>query len=204
MTPTLERSLHWRTRVLERVRWLTVWAVLLAAAASAARGGGSALVPSGLTAVFAALAAYDLRYRVVPNAVTLTLWGLATVGLPGRLWEGSLVAADVQFIALSGLVCLGLWEVRALGGGDAKLLLGAFTLLPSLALAQAVIVATLCGGLLTLACQPLGLARLAQLMAQPGAIRRSAIAVAQRERGSPTVVWIAAGLAWHLLAPGLA
>jgi hypothetical protein len=73
--------------------------------------------------------------------------------------------------------------------------------LPSLALAQAVIIAWLCGSLLTLALQPQGLTRLAQLVTQPGTIRRGAIAVAYRERGSPTVVWIAAGLAWRLLAP---
>jgi Flp pilus assembly protein protease CpaA len=178
--------------------------MLLVAAATAWKGGAPALAPCGLVAVCAALAAYDLRHQVVPNAVTLTWWGLATLGLPLRLWDGSLAAPELQLIALSWLICLGLWGSHTLGGGDAKLLLGVFTLLPSLALAQAVIVAGLCGSLLTLALQPQGLMRLAQLVMQPGTIRRSAIAVAYRERGSPTVVWIAAGLAWPLLAPWFA
>ncbi len=69
-------------------------------------------------------AAYDLRYRRVPNVVLLAMLTIAGgLGSSRSLSDGSAYPL-LRFVAgglLAGLVPLALWRVRLMGAGDVKL-----------------------------------------------------------------------------------
>jgi Flp pilus assembly protein protease CpaA len=192
-------------KLLNGLRWATVAGILFVSASAAVIASHAAdlLVRCALTALLAALAAFDLRHRNVPNAVALSLLSLAALSVPLRWWDHSLDSRAVLIVVAAWLVCLALWWLRVMGGGDAKLLMGLLTLLPNVALVQALLGATLIGSLMTLALEDdsLGLWRLVRLATGGVPLDRSAIRAAYVQRGSPTVVWIAAGAAFSLLVP---
>lgn len=89
-----------------------------------------------LTALMVAAACFDIRSRRIPNALTLSGFGVA---LALRLVAGPGAGIDaVTGAILAFVLCLPFWVLGVLGGGDAKLLmaLGGFTgprdLLPAL------------------------------------------------------------------------
>jgi len=89
-----------------------------------------------LTALMVAAACFDVRSRRIPNALTLSGFGVA---LALRLVDGPGAGIDgVTGAILAFVLCLPFWVLGVLGGGDAKLLmaLGGFTgprdLLPAL------------------------------------------------------------------------
>lgn len=195
----------WRQKLVEGLRWATVAGIFMASASAAIIGpsGREVLMRCTLTALLAALAAFDVHNRRVPNAVTLALVGLASLFVPLRWWDHSLGSQAVFIVVTTWLVCLALWWLRVVGGGDAKLLIGLLTLLPSVELVQALLGATLIGSLVTLALEDggAGLWRLARLVTGRVPLDRGAIRAAYGQHGSPTVVWLAAGTAVHLLTP---
>jgi prepilin peptidase CpaA len=79
-----------------------------------------------LTALMVAAACFDIRSRRIPNALTLSGFGVALalrfVAGPGAGIDG------VTGAILAFVLCLPFWVLAVLGGGDAKLLmaLGAF------------------------------------------------------------------------------
>jgi prepilin peptidase CpaA len=133
--------------------------------------------------VLAAAAASDLaRYRI-PNALCLGLAAAALVfALPqdGAAWAGRGLSLTVL-----GGTALVLYLMRALGGGDAKLLMAAALWMPWTSLPMFVFVLALAGGAQALAM--LGIRRLAGPAAAAG-----------RTRMPYGVSIAAAGFAWAL------
>lgn len=75
-----------------------------------------------LTAWFAATAAWDARWGIIPNWLTIPVM----LGLGGlRLYQRHWIVLPIWV-----LIYL-LWRVHIIGGGDAKLLMGIFALFPT-------------------------------------------------------------------------
>lgn len=108
---------------------------------------GAGLIVFGL--ILAAAAASDVaRYRI-PNALCLALAAGAFIfALPH---DGAGLAARGLSLALLGGTALALYLVRALGGGDAKLLMAAALWMPWTSLPVFVFVLAMAGGLQALA-----------------------------------------------------
>ena len=197
--------LNWTTgTVLERVRWTLVGALVFAGVGLLISRPAAAWA-GGLILALAGLAAHDLRTRTVPNWATFGL-GLAALVRLGWNWLHDAVAGEAWLVlAAAWTIALGLWWLRAIGGGDAKLILALVTLLPDAGLAQALLWASLAGGLVTLLLDDggAGLGRLAALAAQLAVarvpLRRDTIQAAYVARGRPAALWLALGAAAYLL-----
>jgi prepilin peptidase CpaA len=84
-------------------------------------------VQIALAAIVAIAALYDLRWRRIPNWLVLS--GLCLgFGLHGYLFGWSGVARAAGGTALAGAIYLPLFALRAMGGGDVKLMLAAGSL----------------------------------------------------------------------------
>jgi prepilin peptidase CpaA len=142
---------------------------------------GAGLIVFGL--ILAAAAASDVaRYRI-PNALPLALLACAFIfALPH---DGAAWAARGLSLAVIGATALMLYLMRALGGGDVKLLIAAALWMPWTSLPVFVFVLALAGGAQALA--TLALRRLA-----------GPATAATRARMPYGVSIAAAGLAWAL------
>ncbi|HYF22067.1 MAG TPA: prepilin peptidase [Caulobacteraceae bacterium] len=97
------------------------------------------------SACLAAAAAADLRGRTIPNALPLALaagFALYAVLLPEPAWPWRLLGGAVV-LALGWLA----WSLRALGGGDVKLLAAAALWFPLAAVPSFLLAVALAGGI---------------------------------------------------------
>jgi prepilin peptidase CpaA len=95
-----------------------------------------------------AAAYYDLRYRRIPNLLTVT--GLA-VALVLRGWMGlDEFLAGLAGAAIAALVSVPLFSIRALGGGDGKLLIAVGGFMGPNRLFGALLLIALVGGVMGL------------------------------------------------------
>lgn len=166
------------------------------------------IIRIGLTLILFGLAIYDWRREQVPNAVVLPLL-LATVALNGmRLMVGELTEGQGALLVLTWAGCLGLWWMRALGGGDAKLVMALIGLFPDGKLLTMLVGVLLVGHIIILLGRDglLGLRRLGTLalITLQGAFpTRAEIRAAYQLRRSPITFLISlAGLAYLWLLWG--
>ena len=107
------------------------------------------LTPAFLVALACVASAYDVATRTIPNRVTVAGF---LAGLVLASAEGPAVVGIHLFAALVVLlVCLPLFMLGALGGGDVKLLAAVAMLLGPGPLPHAVALAALAGALIALA-----------------------------------------------------
>ena len=112
----------------------------------------TALLALALALALVAASIGDLRARIIPNwlnggiALAAPLWWWAT-GV--SLWPG--VAVQLGFALLLLLVFSGAFAVRAMGGGDVKLIAALGLWLPPLPGMRMLVIMALAGGALTLA-----------------------------------------------------
>ena len=85
----------------------------------------------GLSVILVALGTYDLFRARVPNLVVMPLL-LAAIPLNViRLAAGELTLGETGLIMTTWAICLFLWWVRAVGGGDMKLVMVLIGLFPT-------------------------------------------------------------------------
>lgn len=86
------------------------------------------LLPFAAIALFLAAAATDLQSRRIPNAIplALALVGLARIAVD-LAGDRGLLLSGIDLLAAVALLALGAWafRLRALGGGDVKLIFAA-------------------------------------------------------------------------------
>ncbi|MCC6191696.1 MAG: prepilin peptidase [Anaerolineales bacterium] len=154
------------------------------------------------TGLLVSLAAYDWRYRRVPNGVVQPLLLGSVVLLILRLGWGYLSPAALAVAGGTWAACLILWWLHVFGGGDMKLVIAVIALAPELQLVYLLLAAVLGGLLLNLALGegPSGLRRLAALLvtASQGALpTRAEITAAYEARGRPiTFAFCLAGIVY--------
>lgn len=160
------------------------------------------VVRIGLTLILFGLAVYDWRRERVPNVVALPLL-LAAIALNGmRLIVGELTEGQGALLVLTWAGCLGLWWMRALGGGDAKLVMALIGLFPEGKLLVMLVGVLLIGHVIILLGREgrRGLRRLGALALNSlqGAVpTRSEIRAAYQSRRNPITFLISlAGLAY--------
>jgi Flp pilus assembly protein protease CpaA len=156
-----------------------------------------------LTVSLFALAAYDLRMKCVPNALTRAAVIVGWSVLSARLVLGWATWAQVGVATATSLVCLPLVWAKVFGGGDMKLMIALITLFPDARLVYFVMAAVLLGSMLALITWDgrAGLRRLAALLmtASQGAWpTRSEIAVAYHSRGRPMTFAFSVGAVGYL------
>lgn len=143
-----------------------------------------------LSTLLLALTVYDLRHKRVPNAIMHPALLIAWAVLGVRAVLGQVGWGEAGIALGTGVVCLGLWWLRAFGGGDMKLVMALVALFPDARLVYLMLATVLVGLLVTLAVWDgrAGLRRLAALLAtaSQGALPgRAEIASAYQSRGRP-------------------
>lgn len=93
---------------------------------------------AGIAALLAWISLNDFKTRRVPNAVTYPLMAVGIVR--------GVALADATFLLYWGVLFM-LWQMRFMGGGDAKLLMGLFGLFPDFQFTWFVAVSILVTGL---------------------------------------------------------
>ncbi len=101
-------------------------------------GVSAGLVLLSVTGLFTYISVNDFKTRRVSNAVTYPLMMVGIIH--------ALIVRDATFLAY-WLVVFGLWAMRLMGGGDAKLLMGLFGVYPEIQLAQFVAISVIVTGL---------------------------------------------------------
>ncbi len=84
----------------------------------------------GLSAVLVGLAIWDWRAGVLPNRGTLSVVGLGVVSLAVHIFRRTLPLTALLWVASGWAVCLLVWWLRVVRGGDAKLIMGLLALFP--------------------------------------------------------------------------
>lgn len=151
-----------------------------------------------LSVLLVSLAAYDLRYKRIPNAVMRPAVIAGWLVLVARLALSQVGWGQVGLAALTSEICLALWWIRALGGGDTKLVIALVALFPDARFVYAMLIAVLLGALLALIVWDgrAGLHRLVALFvtasrgAWPG---RAEVAAAYQTRGRPITFALSLG-----------
>lgn len=153
------------------------------------------LIPTAVVSVAAVL---DLKWRRIPNWLTLGALGAGLLAQVARAGAAGVPVA-LGGAALGLLVLLPFYVLRAMGAGDVKLLAGVGSLVGPQALVSVMLYAALAGGLLSavaLVRQRKMRALIDTLMLQPLALRRSGIT-------APYGVAIASGVYLSMLLPSV-
>jgi len=109
---------------------------------------------SGFLILLTVAVIFDLRYRRIPNWVNLSLlaiWAAAAISaslLFDGVWKDFAYAGLVALIVL--LVSIGMFFLRAIGGGDAKMLAAVALWMPPGGVTSYLIAVILTGGLVSL------------------------------------------------------
>jgi Flp pilus assembly protein protease CpaA len=90
-----------------------------------------------------AAAVYDLRWRIIPNWLTLPLLSAGALLSGARVGSGDLPSEALWAIALSAVVLLMSWHWHLLRGGDVKLFLAGVLFFPHLAFIRCLVVGML-------------------------------------------------------------
>lgn len=157
------------------------------------------VVRVGLSIVLIGLAIIDLYRARVPNLVMLPLL-LAVVPLTAaHLMINGMSWGQMVLIVVTWAACLWLWRMRAIGGGDAKLVMALIGILPDSRLLLAILLGLLVGSTATLIVRHgrTGLRRtntiLVTMLSRCMLPMREEIREAYYRRSSPAVAWISAG-----------
>lgn len=157
------------------------------------------VVRVGLSIVLIGLAIVDLYRARVPNLVILPLL-LAVVPLTAaHLVANELGWGEAAFILTTWAVCLWLWRLRLVGGGDAKLVMALSGIFPDSRLLLAILLGLFVGSTAILIVQHgyAGLRRtnatLVTTLSRWVLPTREEIREAYHRRSSPAVAWISAG-----------
>lgn len=156
-----------------------------------------------LSGLLLSLAVYDLRHKRLPNGVMRPAMFLGCLVFLARFAEGKASLEQLGVAALTTAICLALWWMRALGGGDTKLAIALVALFPDVRFIYLLLVAVLLGSTLALIVWDgrAGLRRLAALFATasqgtwPG---RAEVAAAYRARGRPITFAFSLGAILYL------
>jgi Flp pilus assembly protein protease CpaA len=158
----------------------------------------------GLSVVLGSLAIYDLRYSRVPNLVVMLML-LAVIPITvTRLVANELGWGWAAIVLATWAVCLSLWWLHVIGGGDAKLVMALVGFFPDNRLLLALLLGLLVGSTATLFLRHgrAGLRRTSAILVTALAGRTlptlEEIGEAYQKRGSPAAVWISAGSLLYL------
>lgn len=162
------------------------------------------VVRVGLSIVLIGLAVLDLYRARVPNLVVLPQL-LAVVPLTAvRLMMNELNWGQMALIVITWVACLWLWWMRAIGGGDAKLVMGLTGIFPDNRLLLAILLGLLVGSTATLIVRHgyTGLRRtntiLVTTLSRFVLPTHEEVQEVYHRRSSPAVAWISAGGLFYL------